>query len=97
MLTTLNNFDPVAFLDLDSSSMSQEEVSDLRTSLNAKIGEYVLLKFSQNLHPEQLEQVLQHSNGQAAVETLRRVIPNTDQQIMEEVENFKKDYQDIKE
>lgn len=97
MLTTLNNFDPVSFLNIDSNSMLQEEVSNLRNSLNAKIGEYVLLKFSQNLHPEQLEQVLQYSDGQTVLETLRIVIPNTDQQIMEEVENFKKDYQNIKE
>lgn len=92
MLTSLQNFDPVAFLEIDTSSMPAEELSSLKQSLMAKIGEYVLLKFAQNLTTEQMDDVMGVETPEKLMEKLGTVVPNMNQKMLEEMENFKNEY-----
>ncbi|MBI1919003.1 hypothetical protein HYS29_00225 [Candidatus Microgenomates bacterium] len=95
MYTTfvLNNFDPISFLNINVALLLPKEVISLRTSLNAKIGEYVLLKLSGFLTQEQLDQIINLSNGQEMIDRLKASIPKIDKRIIRELENFKKDFQ----
>ncbi|MDO8658043.1 MAG: hypothetical protein Q7K55_04835 [Candidatus Levybacteria bacterium] len=94
MLATLKDFDPVKFLDIDASTLSQKDLEEMRIFLNSKIGEYMLLKFSSLLTDRQFEQAV--DSKEKIHETLRTFIPNLDQRIFQEIENFKKNYQTIK-
>lgn len=58
MLTNLKKFDPIEFLDIDASVLSQKDLEEMRNSLNSKIGEYILLKFSTFLTEEQFKQAV---------------------------------------
>lgn len=90
MLSRLINFDPIKFLDIDTSTLSPEEVEETRDFLKANIGEYILLQFSNLLTEEQLKQGVE--SGEKIIETLRTFIPDLDQRILQKIENFKKDY-----
>lgn len=95
MVTSLNNFDPISFLGIDISSLSAEETSTLSISLNDKIGEYILLKFSKDLPSEQMDHITSLSDGQQILNELRRLIPDFEQRVSQELDNFKKEYQGI--
>ena len=97
MLTTLQNFDPIAFLEVDTSKLSEQEVTELRTFLMGKIGEYILLKVSDKLTDEQIEEVSKNANNGNILNILRQYIPDIDQRMLQEVEQFKVEYsQNIK-
>ncbi|MDO8658689.1 MAG: hypothetical protein Q7K55_08160 [Candidatus Levybacteria bacterium] len=91
MLITLKDFDAVKFLGINTSILSQKDLEEIRNSLNSKIGEYILLKLSSLLTEGQLKQAV--DSGEKILETLKTFIPNLDQRILQETENFKKDYQ----
>jgi hypothetical protein len=92
MLTDLNSFDPIQFLNVDISTLSEQEKIDLRTSLNAKIGEYVLLKLSTFLTEEQMTQLSSITDPNQMITTIRSFIPDADAKILQEVNNFKAEY-----
>jgi len=58
-----NNFDPVTFLEIDTTASSVEEVFKLRTELNKQIGEYLILKLSQSLTGEQQDQLSEETQN----------------------------------
>lgn len=91
MLTSLTNFDPIAFLKVDTTSLSLEEVEKISQQLSSSIGEYILLKLSDELTQEQLEQVTQTQDGAVMLNMLRGLIPSADVRMLNEVENFKKE------
>lgn len=95
MIHTLNNFDPINYLGIDISSFSTEQIIKLRIDLNNKIGEYILLKLSDNLTSDQLENVIFLTKGNQIVNELANIIPDFKQKILQELENFKAEYQTI--
>lgn len=92
-MLTLKDFDPIKFLGIDISLFSQKDLEIMRDSLNSKIGEYILLKISNLLTEKQFKQAV--NSGEKILETLRTYIPDLDQRILLEIENFKKDYQKV--
>lgn len=93
MLQALGNFDPVSFLGVDTVSLSSEEISQLRNSLNTKMGEYILLKFSENLTDEQFQQITNTKDGEQMITMLKNIIPNLEEKMLKELESFKREYQ----
>lgn len=91
MLLTLNNFDPVSYLDININNLPQEEVDKLRQELNGKIGEYVLLKLSNYLTEEQVEKIIDQKDGSEVLRLLNSFLPDANSKILNEVENFKKE------
>lgn len=92
MLQSLNGFDPLLFLEINTSEISNEEQEELKRHLNQKIGEYVLIKLSDQFSPEVMDQVTQASSGEDMLGILSKSEPNLEENIIKEVENFKKDY-----
>lgn len=93
MLTVLNGFDPVTFLGINTASMSSQEVADLKTSLRAKISEYVLLKLSDGLSPDQFQKVVDVKDPEEMAKILQGLVPDLEGKIRQELENFKSEYQ----
>lgn len=92
MLLTLSNFDPVSYLNINITNLSQEQIERMKQHLNGKIGEYVLLKLSNYLTEEQLEQIMQQNNGNEILRLLSSFFSDANSKILTEVENFKKEY-----
>lgn len=92
MLNVLNNFNPVAFLEIDTTSMQPEETSNLSNSLNNKISEYILLKLSDNLSDEQFQKVVGTTDPEEMMKLLGEAVPNLEARIKTELENFKNEY-----
>lgn len=92
MLSSLNNFDPISYLSLDAASLSKEDIEQLRSGLTSKIGQFILLKFSQYLPEDKFEEITSLTNGVEMLRKLNEAIPNMDEKLQEELENFKKDY-----
>ena len=92
MLQNLNNFDPIKFLSIKTASLSAKNIESLKNKLNEKIGAYVLLAFSQYFKDDEFEQ-LTAQDGQEMLLKLRRVVPDMDNKLLMELENFRKDYQ----
>lgn len=95
MLTKLNDFDPIKFLEIDTSLLSTNNLSNFRKTLNSKIGEYILLKVSKYLTKKQLNKAGRINNGQKLFEMLKTEIPDLNPKIIEELENFKNEYQKV--
>lgn len=93
MLTILNGFDPVAFLGIDTTSMSSQEIADLKTSLSGKISEYVLLKLSDGLSKDQFQRVVDVKDPEEMAKILEGLVPDLEGKIRQELENFKSEYQ----
>lgn len=92
MLLSLSNFEPISYLGINISNLSQEQIERMRQHLNGRIGEYVLLKLSNYLTEQQLEQIMQQNNGNEILKLLSGFFPDANSKILTEVENFKKEY-----
>lgn len=92
-MNLLDKFDPLSFLNIDATRLSQDEIDITRSYLNALIGEYILLKLSRNLTEEQIAQLIESKTQ--ILNTLKSIVPDTDNAIQKELENFKKDYSNI--
>lgn len=95
MLTTLANFDPVQFLEIDTSSYSPDKIRKIRKDLHSKIGEYVLVKLSENLTDEQTTELEKLLFGTQIFNFLKNNIPDTEFKMLQVIEDFKKDYQEL--
>lgn len=93
MLQTLNDFDSISFLGINTESFSPEQATVLRISLNDKIGEYILLKFTKSLNNEQIDHITSLSDGNQILSELSKIVPNFEQKMSQELDNFKKEYQ----
>lgn len=93
MLSSLNNFDPISFLDINTTTFSKEGLKNLRNSLSYKLGKYVLLKFSDSLTDEQIEKASKANYGEDLYRILKETDSDVNNKIMQELENFKKEYQ----
>ncbi len=91
MLQTLFQFDPISYLEIDTIGLSNEEIIQLYKDLNAKIGEYVLLKLSDQLTEKQIEHI-NAVDSQQMLELMHSFIPNLTEQLIQQIEAFKKDY-----
>lgn len=93
MLQILQGFDPLVFLDIDVSKFSsQEESTQLKTAINRELGEYILIKLSNNLSEEQLNQLLTSSSGEEIVQKLSTLDLGLEDRILLELENFKSEF-----
>ena len=90
MLTSLQDFDPVSYLEIDTSGMTSEEVDTLRFDLMSMIGEYVLIKFVNDLSPEEMDMVVDSKDK--LFETLTELVPDLKKQIIQEIEQFKNEF-----
>lgn len=93
-MSLFDKFDPLSFLNIDTTKLSQGEIDITRDFLNALIGEYILLKLSKNLTEEQITQLMM-SNKNQILNTLKNMVPDTENTIRKELENFKRDYGNI--
>lgn len=91
MISSLNNFDPITFLDINKDIMSNEQLVSLQNDLNSKVGEYILLKSADLLTAEQLEEVTK-TEGQQMVETIQKYIPDVDNKVQGWLNDFKNEY-----
>ena len=92
MHNALINFDPIKFLEVDTTQYTTSALSELRMELNSKIGEYILIKISKDLSKEQLKNLKDITDGDKLFEELRVKIPDLNSIILTELENFKSDY-----
>ena len=92
MLNVLSGFDPIDYLSIDTSSLSKEDIKTLRGGLNEKIGQYILLKFSEHLPEDQSQQIMGLTDGEEMIKKLQEVLPNMEGKLQEELENFKREY-----
>lgn len=95
MLISLNNFDPTTFLNIKTTALSAEELTKMRQDLNAKVGEYILLKLSDQLTEQQLGEISQIKDGKMMFNTLVKLIPDFEKRVLQELENFKNEYSQI--
>ena len=95
MLQSLKNFDPISFLSISTTGLSEKDIEQLRNGLNSRIGEYLLLKFSEDISPEELDRIIKIKDGQKLLAELRKLVPNVDARMLDEIENFKNDYQSV--
>ncbi len=92
MLADLKHFDPIRFLNIDTKTLTNLEVDKLRDDLNAKIGEYLLLRFADDLTEEQLKSVTKQSDPTLMLDILGDAIPDLHNRILREIEGFKSEY-----
>lgn len=92
MLSSLNNFDPISFLGVDTNGLSNSNISSLQNELNGKIGEYILLKFSSFLSQDQVNKIQKATDGQEIITMLQEFVPRMEEKVLEEIGNFKADY-----
>ncbi len=89
----LQGFDPLLFLGIDASKLSSpEETTQLRTVINKELGEYILMKLSDDLAEEQLDQLLKSSSGEEVLQKLNVFAPGLENRILLELDNFKKEF-----
>lgn len=93
MLQMLLGFDPLVFLGIDASKLSSpEETAQLKTAINKELGEYILMKLSDDLSEEQLNQLLSSSSGEEIVQKLSTLDLGLEDRILLELENFKSEF-----
>lgn len=93
MFLSLNNFDPISFLEINASRAgSSEELKELRMNLLDKMGEYVLFKLTESL-PQAQQQYLLTTNSTDLLSQLKAIFPDLEQRMMQELESFKTDFQ----
>lgn len=93
MISSLQNFDPLTFLQIDASQLaSPKEAAELRSTLQKEIGEYVLTKCADALTEEQVSFVLMSKDGSEMLQRLQTLVPNFETKILSEMENFKKEF-----
>ena len=92
LLQTLQRFDPIVYISIDTSSFYEDDIKALRKGLNEKIGQYILLKFSQHLSEGQFEAMSNLTDGNEIIRRLQQSIPNMEDKLQEELENFKREY-----
>lgn len=93
MLQTLQGFDPLVFLGINASKLSSpEEVTQLKTAINKELGEYILMKLSDHLSEEQLDQLLKSSTGEEIVQKLSTFNLGLEDRILLELERFKSEF-----
>lgn len=93
MIAALQNFDPLTFLQINTSSLSsQQETQELRATLYKELGEYVLTKCADTLTDEQINFVLMSKDGAEMLQRLQTLIPNFEAKMLLEMENFKREF-----
>ncbi|HLC88185.1 MAG TPA: hypothetical protein VJG66_03990 [Patescibacteria group bacterium] len=92
MLSSLKNFDPLIFLDIDKSNYPSEDAEYLRDILMNQMGSYVLLKLSQKMPEEQFKEIISELEGKSILDKLSAVMPNWESQIEKGLEDFKTEY-----
>ena len=85
------DFNPIQFLNVNVSKLSEAEIKDLRNHLSSKIGEYILLKLSDHFTPEQQARLADITTPEQLQELLS-VIPQWNEKVNIELINFKTEY-----
>lgn len=85
------DFDPIKFLKLNQSSFTPQEVLVLREELKKQLGEYIMLKFSSSLSPNQLDAIVGLSDRTKILQTLQANIPDFDRALEKELESFREE------
>lgn len=89
------NFNPIQYLGIElKPDQSPEQVGEITTKLNQQIGEYIMLKLSDSLTEDQLDQILQIEDINQQVALLKNYLPDFEARMTAELENFRKEYQD---
>lgn len=93
-MQNLNNFDPIAFLKIDTKGLNEKQIKELHIFLKTKIGEYILLGASEYLSDEQIKQISKQ-DIQLILQNLKDIIPGFNQYFQSKLFDFKNDYQNI--
>jgi len=93
MLPALQGFDPLYYFDVDVKGLQQHEVAKIRQQMTEKLSEYILLKLSDKLTEEQQLAMMQIENAEELLTVLSKYIPDIEESILIEIENFKKEFQ----
>ena len=88
----LKDFDPIKFLGINKSTLKPGKLATLKNFLNGKIGEYILLKLSNELSEGQLSEITRSKSGTQMLRLLKIAIPNFNTKFFAELENFKKEF-----
>lgn len=89
----LNNFDPISFLGITPDpGMVNEQVEKLRNDLKQQVSEYVIYKLALLLTEDQLEILLRNPVDPGNYKILKTYLPNLEELIVAELNNFKKEY-----
>lgn len=89
----LQGFDPLVFLDIDVSKFPSSAGRDqLKTEINKKLGDFILMKLSDDLSQEQLDQLLKSSSGEEILQKLNLFDSGLEHRVLIELENFKNEY-----
>ncbi len=93
MLQMLQGFDPLVFLGIDVSKFSSpEEKAQLKTAINKELGDYILMKLSDDFAEEQLDQLLKSSSGEEILQKLSIFDSGLENRVLLELENFKREF-----
>lgn len=91
MLPYFKNFDPIVFLNL-TEKVEDKDKALVRIQLTRQIGQYIFFKLTQNLADEQIDLVLKRQTSSDKLDLVSEYIPNLETRMKEELENFKKEY-----
>lgn len=90
-----DNFDPLVFLNIKTEqNILTEDLIKLKDKLNVQIVEYVLINLTNSLKEEEVKNLIKAESKEEKLEILNRYIPNLDERVQEELNRFKKEYQD---
>lgn len=90
MLPALKGFDPLYYFDIDVKGLPEHEVAQIRHKISEKLSEYILFKLANRLTDEQQLVIFQIQDGEELLRILGNYIPNLEEDILVEIENYKK-------
>jgi len=91
-MQNLIDFDPVDFLKINTIGLNEKQITELRTFLNTKIGEYILLDAAEYLSEVQIKEISQNQDAQLILQRLKDMIPDFDQYFKSKLFHFKNDF-----
>lgn len=90
MIPVLSTFDPLVLLGKnDISRLNENERRRIQRIIENKFLDYLVIKLSEELDRDQLEEVLDMVNSEQRLKVLKKYIPSLDQKISENLEEFK--------
>lgn len=92
MFSSLSDFDPLTFLDLDGSKYQNEDAEYIKSVLINEMGKYVLLKLAEKIPSDQFEDLISENDGVTILSKLKDYLPNSEEEIKKGLEEFKSEY-----
>lgn len=89
----LTTFDPIVFLEIDKKyTLNSEDYEKIKKQLMNDIGEFIFLQISQDLSDKQIDEILNVSAGEEKLAFLNKFVPDFQNRLQNELQNFKKEF-----